>query len=485
MDIHGNISIPGTSVLSTDDAAISTNLYGTIIGWNPAAEKVFGYSANEALGKDLSIITPAELLSEEKKIFSRLTKGERIEPLQRLRIRKDGSCFLALISISALKDESDQIIGVSEIVHDITGDTNPEETQSLLAAIVDSSDDAIVSKDLDGIITSWNKGAERIFGYTAAETTGKHISIIIPVSKLDEEAFIMQTIRRGERVNHIETIRKRKDGKEIDISLTISPIKNKNGRITGASKIGRDISERVEMEKQKKLIIEKLQELNHYKDEFMAMASHELKTPLTVVKANLQVLELVLKTPEQFDFLNKASSQLSKLSNLITDLFDVAKIQVGKLELNISNFNLLELTKEVAENIQHVSQQHKIIINTTDSNIMVAADKERIEQVIVNMLTNAIKYSPHAKEVMVEVGIKNMKAVLQVKDRGIGINQENLDKLFNRFFRVRGLASTFSGSGMGLYISHEIIKRHRGAMWVESEPGVGSVFYFSLPLNKP
>ncbi|HUS03460.1 MAG TPA: PAS domain S-box protein [Chitinophagaceae bacterium] len=484
MDTSENLSTLSAIVQSSEDAIISKTLDGTITSWNPAAETIFGYTAQEAIGKNITLIIPEQLLNEESTIIARIKTGERIDHYETVRKRKDGSLFPVAVTISPIKDEKENIIGASKIARDITDLKSAEQKQAMLAAIVDSSDDAIVSKDLNGIITSWNHGAEKIFGYLPHEIIGKHITTIIPEDRLDEETVIINKIRKGERVSHFDTIRKRKDGKEINISVTVSPIKDKNGKVIGASKVARDITEKVEIEKQRQLFTERLQEINHYKDEFMEMASHELKTPLTVIKANLQILEHKMQDDNKVYFVNKTLNQVNKLTNLISDLLDVSKIQTGALELNRTNFELAPFLTEIIENIQQTSSNHEIILTAKDKTLMVRADRDRLEQVVINILTNAIKYSPNGKKVTVDAGIKDDQIIVKVTDQGIGIPDNDLDKVFTRFFRVRGLASTFSGSGIGLYISSEIIKRHGGNMWVESEINKGSAFYFSIPPAK-
>jgi PAS domain S-box-containing protein len=481
METSDNASRLTAIVQSSEDAIISKNLDGTIYSWNPAAEKIFGYTAEEAIGKNITIIVPDELREVEAGIIARVKMGESINHYQTIRRKKDGSRITIALSVSPIKDQNGNVIGISKIARDISDKNSIEEKQARLAAIIDSSDDAIVSKDLNGIITSWNRGAEKIFGYTEKEAIGKHISFIIPPRLIDEETHIIGQIRKGEKVSHFETIRLTKDGSEINISLTVSPIKDSNGRIIGASKIARDITEKVELDKQRRLLTKRLQELNHYKDEFMAMASHELKTPLTVIKANLQVLEQKMKGDNRLDFVNKTLKQVNKLSELISDLLDVSKIQSGKLELNMTRFNLVPFLSEIIENIQQTSPDHHIHFEAPVENITITADADRMEQVIINILTNAIKYSPNAPQISVSVSLKGTSALVEVKDGGIGISGDNIDRVFTRFFRVRGLASTFSGSGIGLYISSEIIKRHGGEIWVESEEGKGSTFYFTIP----
>jgi PAS domain S-box-containing protein len=473
-------------VTSSDDAIISKDFDGIIKTWNNAATNLFGFTAGEAIGKHISIIIPDEFLEEEKNFIAEIKRGSHIKHYEAIRKRNDGSTFPASITVSPIKDAETNVVGISIIARDITERKLNEHNESLLASIISSSDDAIVSKNLQGIITSWNYGAQKIFGYTAAEAVGRNISIIIPESKRDEEADIISKIARGEKIDHIETIRKTKAGKEINMSVTISPIKDGNNNIIGASKIARDITQKKEIEKQKQVFIKKLQRLNEYKDDFMMMASHELKTPITIIKANLQILhELVTKGVADITFVNKSLHQVEKLSNLISELMDVSKIQNGKLDLHISLFNLFGLLKEIVAEMQQITSDHKIVLNKSEQSLEIKADRERIKQVLVNMLGNAIKYSPGGEEINIETSVKENGVIVKVKDNGIGIPAEDIDKVFTRFYRAGGVASTFSGAGIGLYISSEIIRHHGGKMWVESEPDKGSVFYFEIPWQIP
>lgn len=229
---------------SSDDAIVSKTLDGIITSWNKSAERLFGYKAEEVVGKSITVIIPPDRLHEEPHILSRLRRGERIDHFETIRRCKDGTLLNISLTISPVKDATGKIIGASKIARDITEAKRAERAALLLSAIVDSSDDAIVSKDLNGTITSWNKGAERVFGYTADEVIGKSITIIIPPDRLEEEPNILGRLRRGERVDHFETVRRRKDGRLIDISLTISPVRDAQGNVIGASKIARDISGR-------------------------------------------------------------------------------------------------------------------------------------------------------------------------------------------------------------------------------------------------
>jgi PAS domain S-box-containing protein len=236
-------------VESSDDAIASKDLDGNILTWNRGAERLFGYTADEVIGKPITILIPPELHYEETLILEHIRRGERVDHYETVRRRKDGSKVEVSLTVSPIKDGHGRVIGASKIAHDTSERKEAQRSARQLAAIVESSDDAIVGTDLDGIVLTWNRGAERLFGYTADEVIGKPVTARVPPERHGEETLILGRIRRGERVEHYETVRRRKDGSLVEISLTVSPIKNAHGRVIGASKIARDISERKEAER--------------------------------------------------------------------------------------------------------------------------------------------------------------------------------------------------------------------------------------------
>ena len=235
-------------VTSADDAILSKTLNGVITSWNPGAERMFGYSAEEMIGQPILRLIPSELQAEEREILMRLRAGERIEHYETVRQRKDGTLIDVSLTISPMRDQSGVIIGASKIIRDMTDRKRIDHVSARLAAIVTSADDAILSKTLNGVITSWNPGAERMFGYSAEEMIGQPILRLIPPERQTEEGEILARLRAGKRIQHYETVRQKKDGTLIDVSLTISPMRNEAGKIIGASKIIRDISERKQTE---------------------------------------------------------------------------------------------------------------------------------------------------------------------------------------------------------------------------------------------
>lgn len=338
-----------------------------------------------------------------------------------------------------------------------------------LLAVFESSQDAIITKDLNGIITGWNPAAEKIYGYQSDEVIGQPISLIIPPELKDDYSQIVKKLKKGERIEYYDTVRMRKDGKRAHISLSISPIKDTGGKVVGVSSIARDISERIELEKRK--------------DDFISIASHELKTPLTTLKGFSQIiLSYAGKfSPEINNYIKRMAIQVDKLNILVNQLLDASKIKSGKITLNKERFLIDGLVLDVVNNIQAISLDHLIILDLkAKSNIR--ADRFRIEQVLVNIISNAIKYSPKAKEVIVKTRSTPNLVHIFIQDFGIGIFPKDQDKIFEQFYQARNkIRGSSSGLGLGLFICAEIIKRHRGKIEVESIKGEGSTFCIQIP----
>jgi PAS domain S-box-containing protein len=346
-----------------------------------------------------------------------------------------------------------------------------DERRAKLAAIVESSDDAIIGKSLEGIITSWNCGAEKIFGFTESEIVGQSVLTLIPEELQHEEPGILERLGKGEKIDHYETIRRKSDGTLINVSLTISPIHDKNGRVIGVSKIARDITEQKRDEQRK--------------SDFIGMASHELKTPLTSLVALVQVLQQKTKEyPDTFipNALNRANQQARKMTTLINGFLNISRLESGQLEINKQPFDLADLIHDQLDEIKLTVSSHTFIFDQNEP-IPVVADVEKISSVISNLLSNAVKYSPKGKVVQISCLITGKFVQVSVKDEGMGVSKEHLPHIFDRYYRARTThTQQISGFGVGLYLSAEIIARHEGRIWAESEKGNGSVFSFTLPV---
>ncbi|TCK83586.1 PAS domain S-box protein [Albibacterium bauzanense] len=397
--------------------------------------------------------------------------------------RPDLSIRNVLAYAKPIFDIDNNIIGAHNTLVDITKQKREEAMQLMLANIITSSDDAIISKNLNGVITSWNESATKMFGYKPEEVIGRSIKLLIPKNRYNEEDEILASISRGEQVRHYETDRLTKDGRIIKISLTISPIRNQEGMVIGASKIARDISEQVASRKKIKKYTKELENLNRQKDEFMSLASHELKTPLTSAKAYIQLLNKAIEAnPREEDLIKRALQSISRLENLINDLLDVSKIKAGKLSYNMELIHFNEVIRASVSNVQLFSNTHTIVVKKTADVVMIG-DKIRLEQVLNNLLTNAIKYSPNANKVEVESVKEGNNLVVSVKDYGIGIPNEYLEHVIERYYRVDNSTMRFPGLGVGLFISTEILKKHQAKMFIESEVNQGSTFNFIIPIR--
>ena len=342
------------------------------------------------------------------------------------------------------------------------------EAQARLGAIVESSDDAIVSKTLDGIVTSWNKGAERIFGYTAAEMIGEPISRLIPADRRDDLEPIFGALRRGERVDHFETERVRKDGRRIHVSLTISPIRDAEGRIIGASKIARDVTERKTAEQAK--------------DEFLAMLGHELRNPLAAVQS--AIIAARLDASRRDDALEIARRQTVQLRRLVDDLLDVARVSQGKIILRKRRVFLSTIVERAVEGSRvQIDERGHVLSVSLPPEIEVDADSGRLEQVLVNLLSNAAKYTPAGGRIEISAELRGDEIVLRVRDNGIGIGPDMLPRVFDLFSQANSsLDRAQGGLGLGLALVRRLVELHGGRVEARSGGcGQGAEFVAYLP----
>jgi PAS domain S-box-containing protein len=300
-------------VESTQDAVISENLDAVIQTWNRAAEKIFGYTAQEIVGKPIYLLIPPERKSDEDLILEKIRRGERVEHHETVRRRKDGSLIAVAITVSPLFDPQGNVVGASKIVRDVTEQTTTVRSAQHLAAIIESSEDAIISKDANGIIQSWNQSAERLFGYTADEIIGKSVLTLIPPARHHEEDAILGKIRCGERIEHFETVRQAKNGRLIDISLTVSPIKDRNGHVIGASKIARDITGKKRAEALLEQQAQRLAALNQELERRVEERTADLRNIQTFYTHSSECHAVLSRRPNgefQYDEINPATLTL-------------------------------------------------------------------------------------------------------------------------------------------------------------------------------
>jgi PAS domain S-box-containing protein len=362
------------------------------------------------------------------------------------------------------------------ITRDVTDGQKAEETRLLLGAIVDSSDDAVISKNLNGIITSWNKSAERLFGYTEEEIIGQSVLMLIPEDRRDEEPRILSRLQRGERVDHFETVRRRKDGALLDISLTISPVRDPRGRIVGASKIARDVTERKRAEAE-------LRRANQDLEQFAYSASHDLQEPLRTIKIYSELLSTHLSGAlegEAAQFLNFLQSGATRMEMLVRDL--LAYTQVTQIEAPLEPFDTNEAFAEAVANLGGAITESGAAV-TRGELPSVRVHKTHMRQLFQNLIGNAVKYRSEDRVPAIHVSAERLDGnwVFAVRDNGIGIQPEYKEQIFGLFSRLHH-ADRYDGTGIGLAICQRIVERCHGRIWVESEPGRGSEFRFTLPV---
>lgn len=358
----------------------------------------------------------------------------------------------------------------------------------LYAAIVDSSDDVIISKDLKGTIKSWNRGAERIFGYNADEIVGQSVTKLLPPDRLGEEAQILARLQKGERVDHFETQRRRKDGQLIDVSLTISPIRDAEGVIVGASKIARDITRQKEADRRLAETLEELKRAERMKMEFVATLSHELRTPLNAILGWVQILNDPNSSTEDLAIgLPVIERNVRAQSQLIEDLLDMSRIEAGKISLDVQRVDLAEVVKAGMETVRPAATANKIRLTSTFANVsgIVMGDKSRLQQIVWNVLSNAVKFTPKGGRIHVVIKRVNSHVEISVTDSGKGIAPEFLGQVFDRFRQADATTTRrYGGLGLGLAIVKHLTELHGGAVQVASD-GVdqGATFIISLPLQ--
>lgn len=602
-------------VESSADAIVSKTLEGVITSWNHTAEKLFGYKEKEAIGKNIRMIIPPDLQSEEDKIISKIKRGIRLDPFETIRMHKSGKLIPISLSISPIKDKEGNVIGASKIARDITIPKAMEEIlrtqKEQLEIILKSIADGITVQAPDGTLIYANNTAAKLVGYSSArelietspeeiikqfelmdedgnpfpidklpgrlalqglksyptilrfrilKTGGEHWSVVKATPIFDEKKNVLfainvfhdmtafkyaeEKIKQSEerfrlaiaagkigiwdwdvvndqitwsdRIYKIFGIGKKEfNGTLGDFKKLIyeedsdrvmraleRALEDKEGytmefRATGpkGKLIWISTSARVVFNKKKQPIrmlgalidITERKNLENQKEEFLGIASHELKTPITSLKAYTQVMERIFmkkRDKTSAKMLSKMDQQINKLTKLVSDLLDVTRIGEGKLVFRKDRFDFHELVKEVVEETQRMTEKHKIMLDLMPQTKIITGDRDRYGQVIINLLTNAIKYSPKADRIIVKTFMQDKKLIFSVQDFGIGIPVAQQSQVFERFFRIEyDVPRAFPGLGLGLHISSEIIKGQRGKIWLTSKKGQGTTFFFSVPLN--
>jgi len=478
-------------VESSEDAIIAKDLNGVILTWNRGASAVYGYSAEEAVGQSINFLVPPDRLDEEQHILSSIRAGRRIQHFDTVRVRKGGTRIDVSLTISPVW-ENGRIVGASHIARDISERKRLEAANARLAAIVESSEDAIISKDLAGCIQSWNAGAEKLYGYRAEEAIGRSIALLLlPADRRHEELEILERIARGERIQHFETTRLRKNGGLIEVSVTISPIYDTSGRIVGASHVARDITERRALEEQMRQA-QRLESVGV----LAGGIAHDFNNLLTGIIGNASLIDEDLPPDAHSrQFLDALMSAAKRAADLTAQLLAYS----GRGRFFVGPVNLSEVLFEIRTLVRAlVSKNVTLCLDLAPGLPPVEADSSQIHQLLMNLVINGAEAIGEDRPGTVTVRTRiefldeaDIRAALggadlqpgeyvsiEVQDDGSGMDEATQARIFDPFFTTK-----FMGRGMGLAAALGIVRGHHGAIRVSSAPGRGSTFRVFLPVS--
>jgi PAS domain S-box-containing protein len=453
-------------VESSDDAIIGKTLNGIITSWNRGAEILYGYTPDEIIGHPVSVLIPDDHPDELQMILNRIKLGESIEHFETVRVNKNGERIDVSLTVSPITDSTDNIIGVSAIARDITEHKQAHKTQSLLASIVESSDDAIVGLDLDGIITSWNAGAERMYGYSAEEAIGYHASMLVPPGNPDDVVMYLEKIRAGEGVYHYETVRQKKDGEQIDISLTVSPITDEGDRIVGASVIARDITESKRMWDNMQFYIEEITKSQENERNRIARELHDDTIQELIVLGN----ELDTLTSKAERLSAEEKKQLDSLWEQTQGI--IAGIRHLSQDLRPPTLNRFGLLSSIEWLASKTKERSGITVEVTkqgDPRRSAPEFELLLFRMVQEALNNIWKHSS-ASEAQVIVEFSENIITITIIDNGHG-------------FQVPVGMGDFAKHGkLGLAGMQERAKLLRGTVSIHSEPDKGTILKIQAPL---
>ncbi len=485
-------SLFATLIATAVDGIMVIDERGAVQIYNDACHRLFQYGPDEVLGRNVKMLMPAPYREEHDGYIDRYKRTEEAHIIGIGREvrgqRKDGTTFPMYLSVGAGTLAGKRIfVG---IIHDLTKSTAQkaahEDQTRLLASIVESSDDAILSKTLDGIVTSWNRAAEEMFGYTAPEIIGKPVTILFPADRLAEENIIIAKMCAGEKIEHFETVRRRKDGTDIDISLTISPVYDSGGKIVAASKIVRDITERKAAEARLRAVQGELSHVARLTEmgQLSAALAHELNQPLTAVVnyANVAKRLLASGNPASLgkagEAITKTGQQALRAGQIIRRLRDFVEKRESKR--TIENINGIAEDAIALGLVGHAATNVRVHKNLARDTAPLLVDKVQIQQVLVNLMRNAaeaMEDSPRRELTITTEAIQDTAVEITVADTGPGIPDEVAQRLFQPFVTTKS-----GGMGIGLAISRSIVEAHGGQLEMMPNEGGGTIFQFRLPV---
>jgi PAS domain S-box-containing protein len=452
---------------------------------NSAVELFTGLPARDFIGKtnrDLGM--PKEQVDQWDRVLSEVFRSGKSSQLQ-FSFDTPGGTRLFHSTLTPQTNLHGEVTSVVTIARDVSASPLAGLTAGLFKAIIDSSDDAIISKTLDGMVTSWNRGAEMIFGYSQAEMLGRPLVILFPPERQHEEIFIQERLLQGDKVEHFETIRIRKNGEPVHVSVTISPIRDVDGKIIGASKVARDITERKRIEADLIAALAFAENANQAKSDFVSRMSHELRSPLNAVLGFAQLLQSGEPPPTELQ--EKNVGQILKagwyLLGLIDEMLDLSKMETGHLSCVLEPVLLAEVLNDCLAMVEGHAQARGIRLHfpQNEDRWIATVDRTRFKQVFTNLLSNAIKYNRKGGTVQVRCEAAGQGRVcIRIADNGIGLRPDQLADIFKPFERLGQEEGSIEGTGIGLALSKGLVELMGGRIGVESVVDQGSVFWVEL-----
>lgn len=473
---------------SSNDAIVGKNLNLIITSWNAAAERIFGYTAAEMIGTSIMRIVPPDRHDEEMMIRSRILRGERVEPMETVRMAKGGRLIEIAVTISPIKDSRGNVIGASKVARDITERKRSErelaESHSLIQAVIENTDDAIFVKDLEGRYKLINPAGARALGRSLEEIIGRKDDEIFPpenaASTIAHDREVIAT-----HTSHTYEDTAEMDGQNRTFLSTKSPHRDGGGELIGIVGISRDITERKRNEEALEIAKNEAEKANRAKSEFLSRMSHELRTPLNAILGFSQLLEssdLSATNLERVGYVQRAGRHLLELIN---EVLEISRIEAGRLELSLEPVQVMEVLREAADFVRPLAEErgiHLTLSGAENAELYVKADRQRLKQVLLNLVANAVKYNRERGTVHLQSQMQSHDCIrIAVVDSGVGIAEENRDRLFVPFERLGAEQSAVQGTGLGLALTKSFAEAMGGHLGFESKLGEGSTFWIDLP----
>jgi len=480
-------------VESSDDAIVRKSLDSVIQSWNAGAERVFGYTADEAVGRHISIVIPPDRLAEEDRIIATLKEGRRVEPFETERVRKDGRRIRVSVTISPIKDEAGNVVAASKIARDVTKQRQAEAEREMFATLIENSTDFIAIADLDAVPIFVNRAGLTLVGLDDMDAARKlHVrDFFFPEDQariLDE--FFPSVAEKGHGAVDVR-FRNFKTGDGRWMAYKVLKLIDDKGQVLGFATVSQDITERRRLEDGLRQLAANLSEEGRRKNEFLATLAHELRNPLAALSNMLEILRRsapgqAAPPPQAVDGMGR---QLSQLVRLVDDLLDLSRITHNRLELRKGPVELGAVIDQAVESARPLveSMRHELRVIPSPEPIALEGDAARLAQVFGNLLNNSAKYTSPGGTIEVKTERHGKEAVVTVKDNGAGIPPDRLDSIFEMFNQVQGsLERSQGGLGIGLTLVRRLVQMHGGSVQAESAgEGKGAEFVVRLPIHEP